>query len=771
MSLPERAIYRFADVEVDAARSCLKRKGQEHHLRQQNFQVLLYLLEQRERQVSKDELIQHIWKGAAVTDNSIVQCIAKIREAIGDNPRNPRFIKTVPKVGYRFIGPIEETALDTVASVATEESTTFRLEVKPSIKHRILLAAAFTALLLAGTSVYLYTRRERTRAGSPPEVALAQVPGKRALAVMYFENQSGHADLDWLREGLTDMLITNLSRAKNLTVLGRQQLQSLLERMEYKSGEKTQMKTAQEVARRSRAELIVMGRFVRFGERLRIEVELYDTRSTQPLLAEGLNADRLEQIPLQIDLLSIKLAKHLGTPSDEQELAPGLSQTMTDNLEAYRYYSLALEKAQAFHSTEALALLKRAVALDPQFALAYARIGYIHVMIRNGEGERAKRYLEKAFQLSPRLNEKDRLYVMAWYAQANLDQEGAIKAFRQLISQYPLETDAYWQLGFQLGQAGRFEEAADAYRQGLAIDPEAKDIYNKLGFIYSRMGRYDEAIVAHRSYVALAPNEPNAYDSLGITLTEAGRYAEALAELARARALDPKFHFASLHTADVYFRLGRYREAQSEYERFLLLAPSDWDRGIGYNRLVLLHLQRGEIHKAEANARLEFKHQKDLGGPLMVALARNDLDAAARWKARFFENKTHAWPNTAYGSQVRAYLLGTYELKRGRTREALELLRQAAHHPFHLWTVGTVIDCLANAYLELGCFDDAVAEYKRLLALNPNYPPARYHLAQVYERRGQQDRARTEYAHFLQLWKDADLDIPEIVRAKTFLST
>ena len=80
-------------------------------------------------------------------------------------------------------------------------------------------------------------------------------------------------------------------------------------------------------------------------------------------------------------------------------------------------------------------------------------------------------------------------------------------------------------------------------------------------------------------------------------------------------------------------------------------------------------------------------------------------------------------------------------------------------------------DCLANAYLELGRFDEAIAEYERILKLNPNYPLVHYHLAQAYEREGQNDQAHAEYQRLLQVWKDADADVPEVVRAKRILGT
>ena len=128
MDLLGQPVYRFADVEVDAARGCIKLRGQEVHLWQQTFQVLLYLLERRERLVTKEELFEHIWKDAAVTDNALLQCIFDIRRSLGDDSRHPRFIKTFPKVGYRFIGPVEESYTEHPTTIEIEEINAVRIE-------------------------------------------------------------------------------------------------------------------------------------------------------------------------------------------------------------------------------------------------------------------------------------------------------------------------------------------------------------------------------------------------------------------------------------------------------------------------------------------------------------------------------------------------------------------------------------------------------------------------------------------------------------------
>src|SRR5258708_30358078 len=104
--LGSKPIYRCEDIAIDASQGCLKRGGTEQYLRQQSFHVLLYVLERRHRLINKEELIENFWQGTAVTDNALVQCIAEIRRALGDDHRKPRFIKTIPHDGYRFIAPV-----------------------------------------------------------------------------------------------------------------------------------------------------------------------------------------------------------------------------------------------------------------------------------------------------------------------------------------------------------------------------------------------------------------------------------------------------------------------------------------------------------------------------------------------------------------------------------------------------------------------------------------------------------------------------------------
>ena len=131
--MSEDQIYFFADVEVDTSRGCLKRGGEERHLRRKTFQVLLYLIKHRGSNITKEELLKDVWQDTAVVDDVLVQSIKDIRRIIGDNPRNPHFIRTIPKVGYRFIAevqsqnhPVKETEEQTPSIKASENKFKLR---------------------------------------------------------------------------------------------------------------------------------------------------------------------------------------------------------------------------------------------------------------------------------------------------------------------------------------------------------------------------------------------------------------------------------------------------------------------------------------------------------------------------------------------------------------------------------------------------------------------------------------------------------------------
>jgi len=715
MNTQGQTLYRLDGVEIDTSRFCLKRDGEERHLRQQTFQVLVYLLEQRERLVTRDELIDYVWRDTAVTDNALEQCLAEIRKVLGDDSRHPRFIKTIPRAGYRFIAKVEEVSAAAEAtprvSQNQDESQPVNAEVSQTrvwIRKRVVALVSVAIILIAAAGTTIYLIRQRRSLQSLSTVTLPQTAGKRAVAVMFFDNQSGSADLDWLREGLADMLITDLSRSQNLTILSRQQLRTLLDRTGHQSSERIQLEEALDIAQKSKATIVIMGSFARLGEQIRIDAQLHDARDGQLLAAERLVVDQQAQILTQVDMLSIKLASHLGAA--DQATNSGLTSVMTNNLAAYRYYSLGVEKAQEVRNPEAIALLEKAIALDPDFAMAYARIGYTYA-VSWGRLEEGKPYLEKAFKLTDRLSEKDKLNIAAWYALANQDYAAAIRSYQEIVARYPLEVEAYRGLGRVLRGENRHDEAVEILKQGLVIDPGAKDLYNSLGGVYSQLGRHDEAIAMLQRYVKLAPEEPNAHDSLGIGYQWAGSYEDAIREYQLALTLKPDFEVSVIHLANTLFQQGRYREALREFQHYIEVAHSVPERARGYNGIAQILRNKGRLDDAERAARQAVANEKtSLGAVLVTALERDNLPAAEKLKSAL--EKIHHTARGGRGdSRELPYYQGLFELKSGHATEAIEKFKEALQYRAPTWNVDAYEDCLANAYLELGRPDEAIAEY------------------------------------------------------------
>lgn len=770
MRLPEKRIYRFEDVEVNLTSGCLRRGDSKPHLRQKSFQVLIYLLEQRERLVTKNELIENVWKNTAVTDDALVQCIKEVRRAIGDDSHQPKYIKTFPKSGYRFVGTVEEKSNEfhlAEKDFPIKENASPLASISGLFSKKLIFAFSLIVITLISSVFFIKFRQKPVQ--TFPEIILPQTPGKKSLVVAFFKNQSNNPEIEWLREGIADMLITNLSRSTRNNVLSRQQFHTLLEKNGINTNEEISFEQTIGIARKSRATNFITGSFAKVGDKIRLDAQLYDAQDGTMLTAESLIADKPENILAEIDLLSLKLTKfwESGEPVNPKPMM----EIMTDNLEAYRYYSLGVEKAQSLHNKEALEFLKKAVALDPQFAMAQARIGYVY-SISWGIAEKGKPFLEKAFQLSERLSEKDRLNITAWYAIANLDFPAAIETYREIIKKYPLETESYWRLGKLLAGEERTEEAIEVFRQGLAIDPEDKNIYNALGNAFSISGRHDEAIAAHRRYIALAPSESNAYDSLGMSFQWAGDYDSAITNFQRALELNPNFEIGLIHLANAYFQVGRYQAAIALHEKYIRIAPSDNERQRGFNGLSFIYRRLKNYKMAERFARQGYSLQKGIPGALfLLSLDRGDLQKAQSLEslifAKNFNNDRGAKKNQRYEFYNRGFLA----LKTGQTDTAIENFQNALRHNPPTYDIDSMEDCLANAYLELGKFDEAISEYERILKLNPNYPLARFHLAQAFEQKDLQIEARRNYEIFLETWKDADSQIPEIQFARRKLQS
>ena len=197
---------------------------------------------------------------------------------------------------------------------------------------------------------------------------------------------------------------------------------------------------------------------------------------------------------------------------------------------------------------------------------------------------------------------------------------------------------------------------------------------------------------------------------------------------------------------------------------------SDRERLRGLECIAEIYVKKRDFDSAEKVLNEAKKIRKEPSWILpLIALERGaTVDTAAFEK---FSSAKSQYSNRGARNKQRFdfYLRGLHLLKTGKTDEAIDNFKEAVRRSPLIWNIDSYEDCLADAYLQTGRFDEAVAEYERILLLNPNYPLAKFNLARIFKSKGEIDKAKDLYRQFLAAWNEADADVPEIIEAKKFL--
>lgn len=538
----------FDGFELDVRAGELRKNGVRLRLQGQPLQVLEILLKGAGNLVTREELRAQIWAADTFVDfdHSLHNAIARLREVLGDSADTPRYIETLPRRGYRFIGRVDGAeVLPPSSSVRPERRGEAR--VPGLTKSRTLLAAAI--ILAAGFAAVL------TRTGAHSTSAAHRL---NSIAVLPLENLSGDPSEEFFADGMTDQLITNLAQVSSLRVISRTSV------IQYKGAKKT----LPEIARELKVDAIVEGSVIRSGQRARITAQLLDATTDQHLWAATYDRDLGDVLKLQGDVAQA-IAQQVRAQLTPQQQTQ-LRQAHVVNPAAYDAYLkgrlyLTTEYTKPDSLKKAQHLFEEASQRDPNFALAHAGLAdtYVYlafsgVLQKNAAYRSAKEELAKTLELDESIGEThDTLGLLSW--QFDWDWDTADREFNQAIVLAPSYSCAHEDRAMFLASTGRRSEALaeiaridqldygfssastesqvyyalrdypalmEASKRGQLLDPKDSGQHYFLGVAYEGLGQPREAIVEYLKAVQLSGGSPSYTVALAHAYSGAGRRAE-----------------------------------------------------------------------------------------------------------------------------------------------------------------------------------------------------------------------------------------------------
>jgi TolB-like protein len=498
-------IYRFEGHVLDIERQELRRGADLVAVEPQVFDLLVYLIRNRERVVSKDDLIAGVWKGRIVSESTLTSRITAARQAIGDNGDDQRLIRTVARKGVRFVGEVSEGS-------SADGAVGPPPEAAPLMSH--------------GTS-------------------LPRLPEKPSIAVLPFTNMSGDAEQEYFSDGITEDIITALSRLRWFFVIARNST------FVYKG----QAVNVKQVGRDLGVRYVLEGSVRKSGQRVRITSQLVDGVSGNHIWSERYDRELTDIFALQDEITASV------TSAIEPKLlaAEGLrtESRSTDDLEAWDLVARALShlwKLTAADTSTAILILRRAVERFSNYAPAHSMLasallasGYVGWIPAGTDLEFAAKLARRAAELDD--SDPWAHLALGYFEFAGRHTEEAVRHFGTALDLNPNFAAAAGAIGFALAFDGRSDEAIRRFEQALRMsprDPRSASFFAGIAVAHYLAGRYIEGIKWAKQAVQLRSGFAGAHRILCASLAQAGQADEAREAMSTLRSLQPDISIARI---------------------------------------------------------------------------------------------------------------------------------------------------------------------------------------------------------------------------------
>ncbi len=774
-------MYRFGEFVLDPRRRMLSRDGSPVVLTPKAFDVLSFLLQNPNRLVLKEELLQAVWGDTFVEDGNLTQYISHLRKALGDNSEDTRLIVTIARKGYQFTGDVAiAEAAEVAKQVAVQIPATENAQVDARINlgtltkppHRrwktAFVAAAPAAILALAFWVY-WNYRQRVMLSATDTIVLAEVTNQTSDPAFY--------------DALNTALRYAVEQTPYLNTLSIDKVLGTMAELDLPPATKLTPEIARQVCLRTNSKLVIASSIADAGNGFRIGLDAIDCQSGRNAVdIHEVVADR-NQVVHTLGTAIVRLRRKLGEPSASlARFNQPLDEALSSSIEALQVGTMGYKRHLAGDFNGAISYYNRALELDPNLAPTYEGLGAAYYAL--GEERLTASAITRAYQLRARMTEVSRLETeYLYYAWVTRDLDKALSVVMQSVQTFPRNVPARLNLSSCFAFLGQPDKAADEDREVARLQPTA---YNLEAWAITSLhaewfkeaqAALDEAAARKLDFDALRDDR--------IRLSFLQHDQRAIEEQLNGAAGEAQDYDLLLWKSEVEEYHGHFRKARELIQQALQVAPgapaerrhqiSLWQ---SWPRYALWEAESGDSARAKRMAALETVTDRDEEQYLALAFARaGDIEQARKLVEDLDHNSPLDTLIQNYGlPTIRAAMKLNAKDATGAIK-ALERTRQyeLSVNPSFNGLYPAYIRGLA--YLQLGEGRLAAAEFEKLadhrglVGTDVIGALAYLQMARAQIMMRDEASARKSYEDFLDLWKGADPDIPIYRQAKAEYAT
>ena len=795
--------YYFGPFELFTGTRELSKSGTKVKLRGQPYLILEVLLSRAGKVVTREELRKQLWSADTFVDfeHGLNTSVKKLRQVLCDSADNPRYIETLPRVGYRFIAPVEVVAERAVASA---DAPIFSGE---ELGQAVLSAAGLNpqnprARENPGTASDAPQQQQVTR--SRPWLALSRVwlagaglltillggyvrdlqlhrayqskrlTDKDTIVLADFANSTGDPVFD---DALKQALSVELGQSPFLNVLSDRKISATLQMMGRSANEHVTVDIGHELCLRTGSKVVVGGTISSLGSHYLIDLNAFACGTDDTLAKEQVEATSKEDVLKALSRASSGLRTKLGEslPSVQKFDVP--IEATTSSLEALRTYSMAMAVKHRGGDAPSIPFFKRAIELDPNFPMAYAGLAVVYDNL--SQPSLALEYATQAYQLRDRVTEREKLRISAAYFRAVGEVDKEAQTYQLWIENYPRDPVPHHNLGANYFNVGQYDRALAEFQEGTRLAPDHVISYANLGAAYLCLNRLDDARVTFDQALARRLDSgwlrENIY-SLAFLRADANEMQQQVAWSAGKPGDEDPLLSKQSDTEAYYGRLKKARDLSRRAVDSAIRADSKEVAAFWQLNAALREAELGNTASARRGVTAALALAPGRDAKVVEALTLARIGDVSRAKA-LAEELEKSYPTNRF---LKLYWLPTInasiEISKGNSSQALLDLEAAA--PYELGGAATFISYLYPAYVRGQAFllahngNDATTEFQKVLdhrGIVVNFVTgslAHLQIGRAYAMAGDTARAKAAYHDFLTLWKEGDPDIPILKQAK-----